>query len=170
MKQQKLNEIRNYQANPRSYHEQPDPDHRCDICFEGQVSLTKQSEAEAADINNIMKRYEQTGLLPANANQKEMFYGDFSTAETFQEALAIVSHAQSAFHRLPAEVRANFQNDPQRFLEFVESAEKNPEAMKELVNMGLATERPKPAPTPEPTPAPKAAKPSLKASKIKTED
>lgn len=158
-KQQVLKEIRDYKRNPRSGHEDPDPAFRNDIDFTGEVSLTKQSEAESADINFIMKRYEQTGFLPDNSG-KMPIYEDFSTMETFQEALQIVSSANATFHSLPAEIRARFQNDPAQFLGFVEAGQTDPKVGDELIKMGLAVPR-------EQAPAPKkdAKEPVSAASK-----
>lgn len=140
MKQQKLTEIRDYQKSPRAYWEEPDKNYRSDIDFTGEVSLTKQSEAEACDINNIMKKYEATGLLP-DSSGRQPYYGDFSTMETFQEALHIVSEANSVFHSLPAEIRAKFQNDPAQFLGFIEKSSQTQDGVKELVDLGLAVEK-----------------------------
>lgn len=141
MKQESLKKIRNYRENPRAAHEPNDTNHRGGISFEGQVSLAKQSEAESCDINLIMKKYEATGWLPDNDGRTPT-YGDFSTLETFQEALSIVSSAQSAFHALPAEIRAKFSNDPARLVEYVERAQSDGEIAADLVKMGLAEERP----------------------------
>ncbi|QXP08264.1 MAG: internal scaffolding protein [Arizlama microvirus] len=161
MKQEKLKSIRDYRVNPRSYHEEPDPNHRGDIDFTGEVSLTKQSEAQACDINEIMKRYEATGLLPMDDGRKPQ-YGDFSTMETFQEAQHIVAAANASFYGLPAHIRARFGNDPAQFLGFVEQGATNPQVASELVEMGLATERAE-----EPKPEPKGSKPT--SSKTKQE-
>lgn len=140
MKQQNLKEQRNYNLHPRSAAEGSDPNYRADISFEGEVSLTKQSEAEACDINVIMKRYEATGFLPQSDGRTPQ-YGDFSTMETFQEALHIVSSANASFYALPAEIRARFQNDPAQFLGYVEEGMRDPKVNQELVDMGLAMPR-----------------------------
>lgn len=143
MAQQKLKEIRNYRANPRSAHEEPDPNHREDILFtqsDYDASPTKQSDAEAADINFIMKRYEQTGLLP-DAEGRRPIVGDFSTMETYHEAMQVVAEANSSFFALPAEIRAKFQNDPGQFLAYVEKAPTDKEIATDLVKMGLAVQR-----------------------------
>ena len=137
MKQEKLKEHRNYRMNPRSAHEGPDPDFRDDLNFGDEVSRTKQSEAEACDINNIMKKYQATGILP-DADGRQPMWEDFSEAATFMEALHIVSQAQSSFHALPAEIRSRFGNDPAQFLAFVEKGSTDAEVGKELVSMGLA--------------------------------
>lgn len=94
---------------------------------------TRQSFKEDADINNIVKRFNTTGQLPAMIRQ-DAKYGDFSTVTDFREAMDLVMHAQDQFANLPAAVRDRFGNDPARFLEFA----MKPESRGEMVKMGLA--------------------------------
>lgn len=67
-----------------------------------------------------------------------MQYGDFSTMETYQEAMGIVADAKALFDALPARVREQFGNDPAKLLEAVELAEKDPKMSQHLVDLGLA--------------------------------
>lgn len=85
------------------------------------LSRTKQSEAAACDINNIMKKYEQTGVLPEMI-KKSSVYGDFADAPTYQESLELVKFSQEQFSALSAKVRARFHNDPAEFLAFASNA------------------------------------------------
>lgn len=130
---------RDYLKVPRNAHEF-DVDYRNDVDFGDEVSLTKQADAEAADINYIMRRYERTGELPEMIRQDAQ-YGDFSDAPTFMEAQSIVSHALSQFSALSAEVRAKFQNDPARMLAFVDAASGDPKKKEELYDLGLAVRK-----------------------------
>jgi len=139
MKQQKLSEIRDYRKSPRAAHEDPDPNYRSDLEFTEEDYLnspTKQSDAEAADINNIMKKYEQTGFVPHNDRVPQ--YGDFSNVHDFRAAMDIVAGANSLFAGLPAKVRAEFNNDPAEFLEFTDRRDADPKVMTRLVELGLA--------------------------------
>lgn len=102
----------------------------------GSDTPTKQSEKDACDINKIMERYRATGLLP-DLIQREPQYGDFSDAATFMEAMDIIAVANAQFSALPAKVRERFGNNPAEFLAFVESAEDDPEATRELVRLGV---------------------------------
>jgi hypothetical protein len=115
-------------------------------------SLTIQSHAEDADLNVILKRFGVTGTMPVNP--KLPSYGDFSEITDFQSALAAVEHAQELFMEYPADLRAKFENSPQRLLEFV-SDPKNLPAMREL---GLA----KPLPATPPGNPPQATAPEGK--------
>lgn len=100
-------------------------------------SRTKQSDADAADINKILERYQRTGQLPEMI-KSEPRYGDFSDAPSFLEASQIVLLAQTQFENLDAHVRKRFQNDPYQFLDFAS----NPDNASELVKLGLASEIP----------------------------
>lgn len=86
---------------------------RCD-----DPSLTVQSEAAACDINKIMARYEKSGLI-SHLNQNAAFYADVSAVPDYQAALDVVEKADALFMSLPAEIRAEFDNDPGRYLDFV---------------------------------------------------
>lgn len=119
----------------------------------GDVSLTRQEMAADCDINNIMKRYERTGVLD-HVSRYQGRYEDVSDASDYQTALAIVADAQAAFQSLPAQIRERFDNDPGSFLEFAQ----NPDNRPALMDMGLLP-RPKPDITPPaepPAESPKA--------------
>lgn len=112
-----------------------------DIVFskEKNDGKTVQSEKDNCDINKIMSRYNKTGRLPELIKQNPI-WGDFSRSRELQDAFVIVEKAQLQFNALDADVRNEFENDPVKFLEFVE----NPANEKRLVEMGLAKEKPKP--------------------------
>lgn len=104
------------------------------ISFEGEESLTHQEFKEECDINTIMARYVQTGVAPTDARMAS--YGDFAEAPDFQEAQAILLRAGEQFAALPGPVRARFENDPVKFLEFVHDSKNLDEAFK----LGLLSE------------------------------
>lgn len=91
-------------------------------------SLTIQSMAEDADINVMMARFGVTGKMPENVRTPT--YGDFSGINDFQSAMNAITEAQEAFMELPASLRARFENNPQRLLEFVSNNDNIPEARK----------------------------------------
>lgn len=80
----------------------------------GGESLTRQSEAEACDINKIMERFDRTGQLPISMKPHPQ-YGDARIID-FQTAKQIVIDAQEAFNELPAKARVHFNHDPQNLL------------------------------------------------------
>lgn len=111
------------------YSRPPDPG----TSFEGTVSRTKQEFAAECDLNTIMARYTQTGELPAGMVGT---YGDFSEVPDYLEAQIIIARADAQFSALPAEVRARFENDPAKFLDFVH----DPDNLEELQKLGMLSE------------------------------
>lgn len=91
-------------------------------------SLTVQSHSEDADINVIVRRYGLTGQMPQNP--RVPVYGDFDGISDYGSALRAVREADEAFMELPPEVRARFENDPQKLLAFVEDDANIAEAVK----------------------------------------
>lgn len=88
------------------------PDYR--VYPEGE-SLTKQAFRDECDINVIMARYENSGVLPVLAS-KEPRFGDFSSVEDYHSACNRVLEAQALFDGMPASVRDHFGNDPERLI------------------------------------------------------
>lgn len=97
-------------------------------------SLTQQSFKDECDVNNILRRYDQTGLI-THVQQVQGQYGDFTQVNEYRESLDVVRHAQDSFLALPAKVREQFGNDPGSFIEFVT----NPQNAGKMVEMGLAS-------------------------------
>lgn len=95
-------------------------------------SRAKQSEAEATDINFIMKRFGITGTV--NAPSRLPTYGDFVGVSDYQTALNALIDADNVFMELPANIRRQFDNDPQKFVDFCE----DPANIDELRKLGLA--------------------------------
>ena len=96
------------------------------------VSLTVQSHTEDVDINILMKRFGVTGQLPSGVRVPE--YGDFTQISDYRSALHAIMEAEESFMAMPAEVRAEFHNDPQEFLVFCD----NPANLPRMRELGLA--------------------------------
>jgi phage internal scaffolding protein len=126
-------------------------------------SLAQQSAADECDINTIVKRFHLTGQLPENVRVPS--YSDFEGVFDFQSAMNAIVEAERSFMKMPADTRARFLNDPQRFVAFC-SDEKNLEEMRKL---GLAVPKEEPvvpAPVvPDAVVAP-VAKPEAPVSKV----
>lgn len=119
-------------------------------------SRTKQSFLAETDVNNIIKRYRVTGLLPQH--QGDPMYADFSKLPSdYQDALNKVLDAEAAFNAVSSDVRSEFNNDPKAFISFCT----DPANLDQLREWGLAPKPPAPpAPVaPEPPKAPVAPKP-----------
>lgn len=104
----------------------------------GDPGVTDQSHSNDADINVVLKRYMQTGVLPGA--QGTPIFDDFSTSGDYMDAMNVIVNAQHQFDSLDAFVRKKFDNDPAKFLEYA-SDPKNGQGM---VDMGIATYRPEP--------------------------
>ncbi|UIB81478.1 internal scaffolding protein [Flyfo microvirus Tbat2_160] len=91
-------------------------------------SRTKQSFMDECDVNLIIKRHAETGVLPT-FNNLEGHYGDFSNVDDYQSALNSVMHANAAFEALPSDVRNRFRNDPKNLLQFVLDEKNRDEAI-----------------------------------------
>lgn len=122
-------------------------------------SMTKQSFKDECDINNIVAKYEATGILDhVNQAAARGVYEDLPSGLDLQAGLNIIAQAEEAFMALPAAARAEFKNDPVLFVE----AFNNPtEANQELfIKLGLATDtRPPKAPAAPPAPPPPSGEP-----------
>jgi phage internal scaffolding protein len=95
-------------------------------------SLTQQHHAHDADVRNIIKQYDRTGLI-ANVNRGVARYGDYSDVNEYREALDLVISANENFSELPSKIREMFGNDAGAFFEFAT----NPENADEMVELGL---------------------------------
>lgn len=100
--------------------------------------FVQQSGKDEADINNILKQFKVTGLVPQGVRMPE--YGDFEGISDFRSAMDAINAAQASFMALPSDVRTRFGNDPQVFLEFC--ADEN--NFDELRKLGLAVPKAEP--------------------------
>lgn len=106
--------------------------------FEGitftEPTMAQQHFKDECDVNNILRKYEATGLVTHLANGTPS-YGDFSSVLDFQQAQNLLIEAQDAFDALPASLRKRFDNDPAVMLEFIE----NPDNREEAERLGLVS-------------------------------
>lgn len=96
-----------------------------------ELSLTQQHFKDECDINNILRQFNITGMLPQSPLSPR--YGDFSGIGDYHTALNRVYAAQDEFEALPAQIRARFDNDPANLIEFLD----NPENRSEAEQLGL---------------------------------
>lgn len=89
---------------------------------------TKQEFKDECDINVIMARYMQSGVLPPGVGVAQ--YGDFSTVEDFQSSMELIKRAEEQFAAQPSKVRDRFNNNAAEFLEFVMDVANKEEAQK----------------------------------------
>lgn len=109
------------------------------VCDE--ETRTQQQFAEECDINVIVERFGVTGELPQGL--RVPVNAEFEETITYHEAMNKIIEAGDAFMQMPAKIRAEFQNDAGKFVEFVS----NPENVAKCREWGLAN-APKAAPEP----------------------
>jgi len=115
----------------------------------GGPGKTKQASAAEADINNIIARYQKTGMAPVTDAQRGSFR-DVSRIGSYADVLRQVTAANEGFRRLPSKIRSRFGNDPARLIEFLQDDRNGEEA----VRLGLATKVEEEVPVPaKPGPA-----------------
>lgn len=107
-------------------------------------SRTKQSFRDESEINNIVARYQKTGIVDHVAKYGGM-YQDMPHQDDFHQAMNLVTEATSMFNELPSNLRGRFENDPAAFLEFVGNEDNHAE----MVEMGLMPDPRGPEPAPD---------------------
>lgn len=105
------------------------------IFFEDE-SLAQQHFKDECDINNILAKYNRTGLLPQVSEQFE--FGDFGESFDYQASLNKMIEAQAIFDALPSQIRREFNNNVGEFLEQVH----NEDFFDRGVEIGLFAPRP----------------------------
>lgn len=123
----------------------------------GGKSRTRQSDTAATDMNKIVAKYHESGIMPPLPG-REPRYGDFGSGISFHEALNAVRSAEAEFENLPVAVRRHVKNDPGEFLDMVY----DPSRRGELEELGLVE-------TQAPTAAPPAAEPAAQPAEAGAE-
>jgi len=92
------------------------------------ASLAQQHYKDECDINNILRQFNVTGLLPESPLSPR--YGDFTGIGDYHTALNAVIAAEDGFMALPADLRSKFQNDPANLIDFLADESNRAEAEK----------------------------------------
>lgn len=82
---------------------------------------TNQQFKKSCDINQILARFKQTGVIDHVAKYQPE-YGEMSSLD-FEEAFNTVKQAEEMFEALPSDIRRNFHNKPENFLAYMEHEE-----------------------------------------------
>lgn len=104
-----------------------------------QPSQTLQSFKDDADINCIIARFENTGVLvdPTVPVSRTPQFGDYSEMPSYQEAQNVIVAANNAFNDLSAKIRERFGNDPAAYFDFVQSLKEGSEDYAEAIRLGI---------------------------------
>ncbi|QRV61769.1 putative VP3 [Microvirus sp.] len=134
------------------------------IVFE-EPSLTDQSQYKDTDINNIVRRYQTTGLLdsPGSVPFETLQYGDATLLPDYQTALDLVNSVQTEFASMPSEIREKFGHDPMQLLEALQ----DPTKKTMLQDIGLLSKDEVQLPKVESQPILKDEVPPVKATELK---
>lgn len=89
-------------------------------------SLTKQYFKDECDINNIVKKFSDTGQLPVQ-NNLEPQYGDVPNMD-LKEALDMVQFARQEFDELSTVDKDRFGQNFHNYCQFLSDYEKSPES------------------------------------------
>ena len=79
--------------------------------------MADQSQVQDADINTIVARFLQKGIIP-QLNTKGVF-ADTTQFPDLQAATNAIIEAQNIFSSLPSYLRERFHNSPQEFFQFL---------------------------------------------------
>lgn len=104
-------------------------------------SQTQQSDKDEADINVIVAKY-GIGAFPQVTEAPR--YGDFSQVTDYRTAVEMIRDANDKFLEVPAEIRAQFGNDPQAFIEYAQ----DPANLDQMRKWKLAPPAEQPVPSP----------------------
>lgn len=96
-------------------------------------SKTQQQFKEQCDINRIIRDYAR-GVVPIGSPREPLPADQFYPLTNFQEAQNKVRKGLEAFATVPSNIRAQFNNDPGAFIDFVS----NPANLSKVAEMGLA--------------------------------
>jgi len=97
---------------PRTYNDR-------ERCFTevGEDDLTEQSHADSCDLEQIMRRFTQQGILPLGNTRGEPTYGDAPEQEhDYSQIMRLVAAAKSQFEELPMELQKTY-GDVQTFVD-----------------------------------------------------
>lgn len=103
---------------------------RLQVTFSG-PGRTKQSFKEECDINTLMAKYLKTGHMD-HVNQALPRFECVSDHD-FQSAQNLIADAKSMFENIPSAVRARFENNPGKLLDWVH----DPKNVQEAASLGF---------------------------------
>lgn len=103
---------------------------RSQVDFTHDVGHTIQEQYKDTIIENIIEKFNRTGVLD-HVSKYEPQFVEVATFD-YQENMNKVLEVQKMFQSLPAKERAMFDNDPQKYLDYL-SVEANREDIKDGV-------------------------------------
>ena len=127
-------------------------------------SLTLQSERDRADIRQIMRKYEQFGIVD-HMRQVELDFRDITEFTDWADGVRELRQAELRFMGLPSKLREVFDHDLATYMDAAEHPEKLEALRPQLEELGVlepiaAPAAPQAPPAPVTAPAQPAAPPA----------
>jgi len=92
------------------------------------ITMTEQAHKDECDVNNIIKKYDKTGLIN-HVSKINAMYGDVSPID-FKSAQDMLIDVRRKFDEMPSDIRKRFRNSPYEMLKFLSDPENRNEAIK----------------------------------------
>ncbi len=89
-------------------------------------SLTEQTHKSSCNINNIVKKFTETGILPSHMYENPQ-YGTAPDLD-LKTALDLVQNLNQEFKDLNADIQAKFGNNPDQYAQFLSDYAEAPES------------------------------------------
>lgn len=86
----------------------------------GSESMVQQHFKDEVDINTVVRRYGITAGMPFGPDGG--MYGDFTGIVDYDSAVALIKDTEDRFHRIPAEIREKFNNNPGLLVKFAQDS------------------------------------------------
>lgn len=86
-------------------------------------SMTVQSDAHLADIQQILKKFGATGIIE-HLDDVQAQYADISEFSDYADVMRHVRMAEEGFMKLPAQIRMEFDNDVANWLDAAHDPDK----------------------------------------------
>lgn len=103
---------------------------RCVTCM-GTESKVDESQKDLTDISKLLEPAIAKGLLRHTVKYTDQY--DDIPVLTYQDALETIAKANTMFEELPLQIQSRFNNNPEKFLEFVQ----NPANAAEMEKLGM---------------------------------
>lgn len=109
------------------------------VCPKPEDTHVQQHFKDECDIHTILRRIE-AGADPALLTVRKGFYADLTElpCDSLMDAYDSIAVAEDAFMSLPAEVRLKFDQDPVKFMEYVDK--NGPDSVAVLFGEAVPTE------------------------------
>ncbi len=90
---------------------------------------TQQNQIKEQDINFIMSKYAETGIIGDGLGTRKPQFGDY-TGVDFREMQTKLAESNQIFEALPSGMRTRFENKVENLLDFIDDEQNRDEAIK----------------------------------------